>query len=54
MSVKELMGKRIREARQAKRLSEKIGMSAKYLSSVERGEENPTLDTLISWLSTDD
>jgi transcriptional regulator with XRE-family HTH domain len=52
MSVKELIGKRIKEARQAKRLSqealsEKIGMSAKYLSSVERGKENPTLDTLI-------
>ena len=52
MSVKELIGKRIKEARQAKglsqeALSEKIGMSAKYLSSVERGKENPTLDTLI-------
>ncbi len=52
MSVKELIGRRIKEARQAKglsqeALSEKIGMSAKYLSSVERGKENPTLDTLI-------
>jgi transcriptional regulator with XRE-family HTH domain len=52
MSVKELIGKRIKEARQAKglsqeSLSERIGMSAKYLSSVERGKENPTLDTLI-------
>ena len=52
MSVKELIGRRIKEARQAKglsqeALSEKIGMSAKYLSSVERGKENPTLDTLV-------
>jgi transcriptional regulator with XRE-family HTH domain len=52
MSVKELIGRRIKEARQAKglsqeALSDKIGMSAKYLSSVERGKENPTLDTLI-------
>jgi len=52
MNAKELIGKRIKGARQAKglsqeALSEKIGMSAKYLSSIERGKENPTLDTLI-------
>ncbi|OPY66473.1 MAG: HTH-type transcriptional regulator ImmR [Syntrophorhabdaceae bacterium PtaU1.Bin034] len=52
MSVKELVGRRIKEVRQAKglsqeALSEKIGMSAKYLSSIEWGKENPTLDTLI-------
>ena len=52
MTVKELIGRRIKEARQGKglsqeALSEKIGMSAKYLSSIERGKENPTLDTLI-------
>ncbi len=52
MTVKELIGRRIKEARQARglsqeALSEKVGMSSKYLSSVERGKENPTLDTLI-------
>jgi transcriptional regulator with XRE-family HTH domain len=29
------------------KLSEKIGMSSKYLSSIERGKENPTLDTFM-------
>ena len=48
MTVKELIGKRIKEARQARRLSqealsEKVSLSAKYLSSIERGKENPTL-----------
>ena len=28
-------------------LSEKIGMSPQYLSSIERGKENPTLDMFI-------
>ena len=52
MNVKELIGKRIKEARQARKLSqealsEKVSLSAKYLSSIERGKENPTLETLI-------
>ncbi len=52
MNVKELIGKRIKEARRARRLSqealsEKVSLSAKYLSSIERGKENPTLETLI-------
>ena len=28
-------------------LAEKMGISPKYLSSIERGKENPTLDTFI-------
>jgi len=28
-------------------LAERVGISSKYLSSIERGKENPTLDTLI-------
>ena len=52
MDVKALVGKRIKSLRQARKttqeaLAEKMGISAKYLSSIERGQENPTLDTLI-------
>ncbi len=28
-------------------LAEKMGISPKYLSSIERGKENPTLDTFV-------
>ncbi len=50
--TKELVGKRIKELRRAKRmtqeeLAEKTNISAKYLSSIERGLENPTFDTII-------
>jgi len=52
MNIKELIGTRIKSLRQGKgltqeTLAEKIGISSKYLSSIERGKENPTLDTLI-------
>ena len=52
MDSKQLIGKRIKGLRQARGLSqatlaEKVGMSPKYLSSIERGKENPTLDTFI-------
>ena len=52
MNVKTLLGKRIKSLRQSRRmtqeeLAEKMGISAKYLSSIERGQENPTLDTMI-------
>lgn len=52
MTIKRLIGSRIKQLRRAKglsqeELSEKIGMSSKYLSSIERGNENPTLDTFI-------
>ena len=50
--TKELVGKRIKESRRAKKmtqeeLAEKTNISAKYLSSIERGLENPTFDTII-------
>lgn len=53
MQLKELIGQRIRELRRAsgmsqEALAEKMGISSKYLSSIERGKENPTLDTFIS------
>lgn len=52
MQIKELTGLRIKELRRAKGMSqemlaEKTGISSKYLSSIERGKENPTLETLI-------
>lgn len=52
MNIKELIGVRIKSLRQGKgltqeALAEKVGISSKYLSSIERGKENPTLDTLI-------
>ena len=51
-SVKQLVGLRIKHLRKSRgvsqeELSEKVGMSSKYLSSIERGKENPTLDTFI-------
>jgi transcriptional regulator with XRE-family HTH domain len=53
MDPKQLIGLRIRELRRAGKLSqealaEKTGISSKYLSSIERGKENPTLDTVIN------
>jgi transcriptional regulator with XRE-family HTH domain len=50
--IKRLVGIRIKHLRKTKgisqeKLSEKIGMSSKYLSSIERGKENPTFDTFI-------
>lgn len=52
MDIKEMMGQRIKSLRQGnnmtqEELSEKAGISAKYLSRIEGGHENPTLDTLI-------
>lgn len=52
MKLKELIGIRIKRLRQEKKLSqealaEKVGISPKYISSIERGKENPTLDILI-------
>ena len=52
MKIKELVGMRIKELRRARNLSqellsERVGISSKYLSSIERGRENPTLDTII-------
>jgi transcriptional regulator with XRE-family HTH domain len=49
MKLKELIGIRIKNLRKSRgmsqeQLAEKIGISPKYLSSIERGKENPTLD----------
>ena len=51
MEDKILLGRRVRELRRARglsqdQLSEKSSLSPKYLSSIERGVENPTLDLL--------
>ena len=48
-----MIGARIAEIRARKgmtqeKLAGKMGIGPKYLSSIERGKENPTLDTLIS------
>lgn len=52
METKQLIGKRIQDLRKSRKMSqeqlaEKMGISPKYLSSIERGKENPTLDTFI-------
>ena len=52
METKQLIGARIQQLRRIRGLSqeevaERIGMSSKYLSSIERGRENPTLDTFL-------
>ncbi len=49
---KQMIGARIKEIRNKKgltqeQLSEKMEINPKYLSSIERGCENPTLNTLI-------
>lgn len=52
MEAKKLIGLRIKSLRHSEGLSqeelaERMGISSKYLSSIERGKENPTLDTVI-------
>ena len=52
MDRKQTIGSRIKNIRTKKKLtqeqlSEKVGINPKYLSSIERGLENPTLNTLI-------
>ena len=52
MNTKEMVGAKIRDIRTGKRmtqeqLAEKMNINPKYLSSIERGKENPTLNTLI-------
>jgi transcriptional regulator with XRE-family HTH domain len=52
MDIKKMIGVRIAEVRKKKgmtqkKLAEKMGISPTYLSSIERGKENPTLDMLI-------
>lgn len=52
MDEKRLLGKRISEIRKRQhlsqeRLAERAGISAQYVSNIERGKENPTLDLLL-------
>lgn len=52
MDTKKLIGMRIKELRRSKGLSqeqlaEKADINSKYLSRIERGTENPTLDMFI-------
>ena len=52
MDERVLLGRRIKEVRTSKglsqeRLAEKIDANWKYLSSIERGQENPTLDFML-------
>jgi len=52
MDKKRLLGARIKEIRKRQRLSqetlgERAGISAQYISNIERGRENPTLDLLF-------
>jgi transcriptional regulator with XRE-family HTH domain len=52
METKKLVGLRIKGLRRGRgysqeKLAEIAGINPKYLSSIERGEENPTLDFLI-------
>jgi XRE family transcriptional regulator, regulator of sulfur utilization len=52
MDERKRLGARIKQLRQVRqdtqeRLAERIDINPKYLSSIERGEENPTLDLLI-------
>jgi transcriptional regulator with XRE-family HTH domain len=53
VDIKKIIGSRIAEIRKKKgmtqdQLAEKMEISPKYLSSIERGKENPTLNTLIN------
>jgi transcriptional regulator with XRE-family HTH domain len=52
MDTKKMIGKRLKELRKNRLLSqeqlaEKADINSKYLSRIERGTENPTLDMLI-------
>lgn len=52
MDIKRALGKRMKTVRQRRGLTqeglaEKVGLSSKYISGIERGVENPTMDNLI-------
>lgn len=51
------IGQRIKQAREAKRLTqeqlaEKVGLSASHISVIERGIKSPRLETLVEILNT--
>jgi transcriptional regulator with XRE-family HTH domain len=53
MDERKRLGRRVKELRRLRKytqeqLSERIEINPKYLSSIERGEEIPTLDLLYS------
>lgn len=53
MDDRKLLGQRVKELRLARgwsqeELAERMKSGAKYLSSLERGNENPTLDMLLN------
>lgn len=53
MDIKQMIGARIADIRAQKGMTQehlagKMGISSKYLSSIERGKENPTLNTIIT------
>ncbi len=57
MDTKQLIGARIKELRKSRhltqeQLAEKVGINPKYVSSIERGKENPTLETFIKVAKT--
>ena len=52
MDIKRAVGTRIKLVRQGNgltqdQLAERVGLSSKYISGIERGVENPTMDNLI-------
>ncbi len=52
MDTKRLIGARIKSLRRGRgltqeKVAERTGLSVNYLSRIERGLENPTLDTLL-------
>src|SRR3989442_1399852 len=52
MGEKELLGRRVKSLRKRlgysqEKLAEAIGISARYLSRIETGKENPTLDFFL-------
>jgi XRE family transcriptional regulator, regulator of sulfur utilization len=52
MDERKLLGQRVKHLRRIRgqtqeQLAERIDINPKYLSSIERGAENPTLDLLI-------
>ena len=52
MDIKRAVGKRIKTVRQRRgltqdQLAEQVGLSPKYISGIERGVENPTMEILL-------
>lgn len=54
ITVKEQFGKRLKSIRGSRswtqeNLAEKMDISSNYISSIERGQENPTFDMLVKF-----